>query len=197
MESEHLNVWQLFDGIYLGLVTRFPARTLRYAPPAGASAEVADDSDGHRTRTGVMSYQELSVITVGPKEFLIGVGKPHGYPADPFATDLLVIPLEEKIPEVDWDHTVFRIIEESTYFKNTMILGLREGNTTVPKQSIYAKPAQTYLSDISAAVANEPKFNPRHMHGDGRAATEKNMLFKRNSLTFFVDGCTAVLAASM
>jgi hypothetical protein len=197
MAEAHLTVWELFHATYLGLLARFPARTLRYTPPAGASAEVADDSDGHRNRTGVMVYDEVSIITVGPKRFLIGVGRPHGYPADPYAADILAIPLEVTVPETDWEEMVGAIIRESTYFRNTMLIGLRDDGTAVPKLSIYAKPAQAYFSDINAMVAETPEFNPKLLHGNGSPVAVKTMQFKRDAPVFFVDGCTAVLAASL
>jgi hypothetical protein len=192
-----LNVWELFEGIYLGLVTRFPRRTLLFTPPAGAIAEVADDSDGHRTRIGVMAYKEVSIITMGQKKFLIGVGHPHGYPADGYASDLLVLPLEVKIPDEDWEKTVLSLISESTYFKHTMLVGLRDGLVAVPREGIYAKYAARYFANIFDAVAEEPRYSRHATHGDGTAVALQTMQFRHESVTFFVDGCTAVLAASL
>lgn len=94
--------------------------------PEGASALIGDDSDWHRTRMGFMRYDSVVFCRFGTHMWVLGLGEACGsYPAEPYYNDILVL---KGVPEESTDAQIYQEIQRSTYFGNSFLIGLKDGN---------------------------------------------------------------------
>lgn len=94
-------------------------------------AEVADDSDWHRSRTGYMKYEEIFVARIVNAQWVIAFGVAYGsYPVRPYNCEILAIPLAAICEEGDAgrNEKIQQALPGCTYFANALIAGLANGN---------------------------------------------------------------------
>ncbi len=123
-----LSVGQLFRKVFDALQQRLEGETVVFERPP--RAEIADDSDWHRSRTGYMVYEAAFLATIGNDLWLFAFGnQTAGYPADPYAAELLgrkVRADENESPE-ERQQRLSETIGEASYFSNTFFVGMADG----------------------------------------------------------------------
>ncbi len=85
------------------------------------SAEIADDSDYHRTKKGYMVYEDLILLKSQKKHIVLALGEAYGaYPADPYDRDITAVFLQPEDLEA-WEKKASGLLKKSTYFHNSLI----------------------------------------------------------------------------
>lgn len=172
-KKEGLFVRELLKNTYDRLAERNPHQEIVLAEPA--LAEIANDSDWHRTRIGYMKYEKANFLQLDNKNWAIGRGESYGsYPAEPYDSDILALELvydekkSEKIKEkirkgrtldlstisIDTEMPVIqerlkRGIENSRYFENTLVCGMADGHlATGGRSSWYPNPFKERMLEL-------------------------------------------------
>src|SRR5262249_37425259 len=121
------------------------------ALPRAAMPEIADDSDGHRTRTGNMRYERVTFVRAGGKPWGVAYGTATGYPAQAWSCDLIAVPLAG-LPDHASDADIGRLALErlneyaSSYFKRTLLHALSDGAIAIPQASQFHRPFRACLA---------------------------------------------------
>lgn len=158
--SRKLTVRELLEKTYDNLGKRNPHREIIL--PERVLALIADDSNGHRTRCGYMSYKDVKLFKFGSKTLVVGRGESWGdYPARHYDSDLLVLelpadgkPLEEIQKELRTE------ITRSIFFENSLLYGRREdGLLAIPPNNRFSKKMQKLLvPKMSDFIAQTPEY---------------------------------------
>jgi hypothetical protein len=113
----------------------------------GILAEIADDSDWHRTRKGYMDYVNVRAFQFNDKtSWVVARGEKYGdYPANIYDSDIMALefPLEEEITDSTKEELIREIIR-SSYFRNSLISGMADGSLAINKEGRFKK----QLSDL-------------------------------------------------
>ena len=94
---------------------------IRFKEPK--AAEVADDSDSHRSRYGFMLYKEARIFNFDKRRWAVFFGdETSGYPAEGYLRDLSAIEIKEEFnSENDVENGLTKLIRKSNYFVNSLI----------------------------------------------------------------------------
>ena len=110
MDEEALRVNEVMAKAYQVLVSRHQAREIIFPKPI--VSEIADDSDGHRTRIGYMCYDKLALLALDGRVWALGVGKkPGDYPGGEYTCDMLA--LESKVMESSVDELAEQLLPKA------------------------------------------------------------------------------------
>lgn len=195
-ENNGIGIGALLKETYSELCRRQKAEEIAFKQKV--LAEIADDSDWHRSRTGYMGYESAALLRFSNKVWLIGRGEAcGGYPADPFNSDILALELivERKNPEQIND-AARNAIQESTYFRNTLVYGMCDGNLCINPKGAFKE----WLLDIvgpeaGSFVAQMPKYNRELILASTLSPVcEKPLLYKPEFAVFLADSIEAVLS---
>ncbi len=118
---------EVLEKAYELLLKKYQHKTINF--PNTASAEIADDSDWHRSKTGYMGYKSAAALKINDKSWVLGLGEKCGsYPAEPFDKDILAL---EYVIDGKKETQISDELEEkircSPYFRNTVILSMADG----------------------------------------------------------------------
>jgi len=123
---------------------------------------IADDSDYHRTKRGYMKYAKACLLELDGKKWVFARGEKSGaYPADPFDSDVVALPLATA--DLDDAASIVADMEKSLSrcegFNNTLIIAMADGsmecycgsrfggrvadNLPVPFKDLVAEPTKT------------------------------------------------------
>ena len=119
-----------------------------------ACAEIADDSDYHRSAKGYMMYEKVSLIYFSNgKNWCIGNGKAYGrYPAERYDSDILALKTKDNIGEI------VKSIEASTYFENSLIYAVADGNLCLGTRFNNAM-LERLRPNIGKYIAQKPEYD--------------------------------------
>lgn len=159
--KEGLTVRELLENTYSRLCERHNAKEISLSRTA--LAEIADDSDWHRTRTGYICYKSANILHINDKTWAVARGVKGGsYPAEPYDSDIMALEfvVEEKTPE-QIQEDLLEGIQRSVYFTNTLILGMMDSRlATSGKSSRFGKMMSELLkNDVSRFIAQEAEYD--------------------------------------
>jgi hypothetical protein len=159
MENNEISVTELFESVYNSLIKKNKSKKIDLTKKI--YVEVAEDSDWHRHRTGEMIYENASLCEFNNKQYLIALGlETVGYPADNFTCDLTAIEiLEEGISETG----LVRILERSSYFRKSVMHGLRNGNISLVKNNYGKKLFNLIKEKKDDMIAQKPEYNEEYI----------------------------------
>ncbi len=132
--------------------------------PDGVCSEIADDSDGHRTRTGYMRYRSARIVRIGGKRWVLARGERWGqYPADAYDSDIVAIRIADRgRVTAKLAAEVAQAIREGSYFRHSLVVGLADGNLALYERSGFSA---EILPRLRSAV---PGLIARAAQRDGR-----------------------------
>jgi hypothetical protein len=85
--EQGISVTELIDQTYNKLVEKYSTDQITFETPI--HTEIADDSDGHRTRKGYMEYTKIDILTIDGNTWFVGKGEPAGaYPCQGYTNDI-------------------------------------------------------------------------------------------------------------
>lgn len=149
-------VLRVTAGRLAGILCRgdLEGKLITFAKPA--FTEIADDSDGHRTKKAHMDYRKGVLVTVANQPYFIGSGVHEGnYPGGQYRGDLMILPLKSESLE---EGTIKDAIRESEYFANSPLIAMEGGDIGIGgpenKQSELIKK----LGDVSEFIQRQPEY---------------------------------------
>lgn len=168
MSDEGLSVRELLKATYNRLAERHPHEEMILE--GKPIAEIANDSDWHRTRVGYMRYETANLFQFNNKTWAIARGEKCGqYPAEPFDSDILALELsvESKTGE-QIKGELEEMIRRSEYFRNSLVFGMADGRIGVGTRHSYERMTELLSSGISKFIAQELKTNDEYFTMDLR-----------------------------
>jgi len=167
--------------------------------PNQVLTEIADDSDWHRSRTGYMGYESARAFQFNGKVWVVARGEKCGsYPAKPYDSDVMALefPLKGIITEATKEELT-RKIEESSYFINSLIYGMADGNLAVSGRGRFEKQMTELLRPkIQEFIAQKPEYDRSVVLASTlQHPTTKNMLYKPEFADFLARTFEAVLTS--
>lgn len=194
MEEMELSVKELLKKVYATLIERNKPQEIVLPKPA--DAEIADDSDYERTAIGYMRYKTVNLFKFGSKTYMIGNGEKFGkYPAEPFDSDLLA--LEVLVNEsTELKENLFKEIETSTYFRNSLIYGMDDGRVQISMQSkLGVKLGEIIQTKLIDFVAQKPEYDKRYFSVSTlKPINTKCMTYKPKFADFLVETIEKILS---
>jgi len=159
--------------------------------------EIADDSDYHRTKTGYMGYESARAFQFNGKIWVVARGEKCGsYPAEPYDSEILALefPLKERITKTTKEELAGRI-NESSYFRNSLVYGMADGNLVVSKRGRFGKQMLDLLKPrIKEFIAQKPEYDRSLILASTlRHLTKKCMLYKPKFVDFLAESFETVL----
>ena len=161
-ESAGLTVRQLIEKTHQVLAQRNKHEEIIFPEDMQPSAEIADDSDWHRTRKGHMHYVSAGLFQFGGRTWAIGIGiAGGGYPARPYNSDLLalefVVDGKSKKQLVEGLATEIR---HSEYFANTLFFGKSDGLLAVSREGRFSDAVRERLAPVAEEyLAQKPEYD--------------------------------------
>lgn len=168
----------------------------------GVLAEIANDSDWHRTRVGYMRYSLARQFQFNGKVWIVVRGEKCGqYPADPYDSDITALeipaPLRARLTK-DKLAELSRAIGASTYFANSLIYAMADGRLAVNKSGRF----QTRMLDLVQPRAAEflavaPEYDREYLSlSTLQAVNLRAAEYKPEFADFLADSIKAVLSSS-
>lgn len=193
--SEGLSVRDLLVRAFSALEIQLNGR--RILLPARTRAEIADDSDYHRTRKGYMQYESATVLKVGEKGWAVAFGTACGsYPADPYDCDISAVPFSHQ-GTLD-DRAIAKICEalqRSGYFRSSLIYGMADGKLVIADNG-FGKTVFNRLKTKTPKFITQPLVtDPRFFTLDMRPLVTAPLRYQEAFTQVLVDAFLAVLAA--
>lgn len=145
-------------------------------------SEIADDSDGHRTRKGYMSYKEFILFEKNGKKWALAVGTKSGdYPGNNFQSDLIAfsIPNEQTIAQTRKE--IATIVPAKSYLKNSFIVVIYDGHLLI--RTALNKLIEEKIVDF---VAKGAEYN-ENFNMDGTRCVESEASYKKEAAAFFAE----------
>ncbi len=195
-EANGLNVRELLKETYSRLSSKNNPREIIL--PNYAFAEIADDSDWHRIRVGSMRYNTVRLFNFNKKCWAISRGERCGsYPAERYDSDLLALEfiLGEKTPE-QIQEELNEKIEGSSYFRNSLIFGMADGNLALTLDGRFTQEMYEKLGpELQRFILQEPEYNTEVILASTlQHPTTKNMLYKPEFADFLACSIEEILS---
>lgn len=166
--------------------------------PSKAMAEIANDSDYHRTRIGYIGYESATILKVGEKEWAVAFGiKCGSYPADPYNCDIAVVQFfgngksdEEVVTEI------YGALRGNSYFRNSLIYAMADGQLAVNKNGQFNQKILELLKPkVQEFIAQDLEIDPNYFTMDLRQVVKSSVQYKSEFVVFLSDTLRAVLAS--
>ncbi len=149
-------VLQVTSGRLAGILCRgdLEGKLITFTKPA--FTEIADDSDGHRTKKAHMDYRKGVLVTVANQPYFIGSGVHEGnYPGGQYRGDLLILPLKSESLE---EGTIKDAIRESEYFANSPLIAMEGGDIWIGGPESKKSGLIEKLGDVSEFIQRRPEY---------------------------------------
>lgn len=166
--------------------------------PSKATAEIANDSDWHRTRIGYTGYELAVLVESGSKQWAIAFGTKCGsYPADPYNCDITAIPVAvDGKPEDQIAKEVHDALESNSYFRNSLIYAMADGQLAVSKEGrLGQKVLELLQPKVQEFIAQDLEIDSRYFTTDLRPVVKSAVRYKREFVTFLSETLQAALVA--
>ncbi len=182
MATQGLSVRELFAQVFDMLKENLSGEVIKL--PYRAFAEIANDSDWHRTRVGGMCYESTVLVRMNGKRWALAFGTATGYPADPYNCDIIAVEVSQYGDGID-GATLSCELEKSTYFKNTLIFAKADGTLFAPKNGFERRMFKALEKvDLSGFLARAPEIDPEHMTMDLRPVVTAVARYKKEFVSF-------------
>lgn len=190
-----LTVRELLKNTYESLERRNPHQEI--ALPEPALSLIADDSDWHRTRRGYMKYEKTNLFQFNGKKWAISRGESYGsYPARPYDSDFLALELstEGKSSE-QIQKELIEGIGDSSYFRNSLICGMADGNLILNSSGKFGKKMLELLKPkLPDFVTQKPEYDTSVILASTlQHPTIKEMLYKPTFVGFLTETIETIL----
>jgi len=194
--KENLSVRELLKKTYENLADRNPHKEIYLTEPA--FAEIANDSDWHRTSKGYMKYESANLFRFNGKSWVVSRGEKYGsYPAEPYDSDILALEPSEENPTSLYIRSK---LESSSYFRNSIVFGLADGNLGVGTNSPFfenrfeKRVTEILKSKISDFVAQMPEYDKSAILASTlQYPITKKMLYKPDFADFLTETIEKIL----
>ncbi len=165
--------------------------------PRRVLTEIADDSDWHRSRSGYMCYKYAGLFHLDGKTWSITRGEKCGsYPAEPYDSDILALELLAEGKTLEQIQKELKEgIEHSSYFRNSLIFGMADGNLSSIEGSRFGREMSRRLQpEINRFIAQEPEYDEGViLVSTLQYPTTRCMLYRQEFADFLADSIEAVL----
>lgn len=192
-----LSVRELLKNTYILLCERHKPQQIVLADRA--LAEIANDSDWHRTRVGYMGYENVGLFGLNGKEWAIARGEACGsYPAEPYDSDILALEFDLKglrKTKEQIQEELKEAIGMSSYFENSLVYGMADGNLAVSENSRFGKKMlETLRPEMQKFIAEKPEYDSRYLSLSTLSPVcTKNVKYKNEFADFLADSIENVL----
>lgn len=124
VEKQGLSAEEILKGVYNTLLKE-GGREINL--PSKAMAEIANDSDWHRTSIGYAIYEKAMVLKVAEKKWAIAFGTKCGhYSTAPYNCDIVAIQFQET-EEVYTSIEIYFAFKKNSYYRNSIVYATKEG----------------------------------------------------------------------
>jgi len=196
VEKQGLSARQLLEGVYNSFKDELDGREVKL--PSKAMAEIANDSDWHRTRVGYTGYETAVLLKIGGKEWVISFGTACGsYPADPYDCDIAAVPIstngksDEEIAK-----EIHEALEKGSYFRNSLIYAMADGQLAISKGGRFgSKVLELLRPRVQEFIAQKLEIDSRYFTMDLRPVVKSAVRYKPEFIAFLFDIFRSVLAA--
>ncbi len=193
---ERISARQLLEGVYSSLKNKLGGREIHL--PSKAMVEIANDSDWHRTRIGYSAYETALLLNVEGKEWAVAFGTNCGsYPAEPYNCDIAavsVFPIGKSDEEIAKE--VYKALKKGSYFRNSLIYTLADGQLAVSKNSKFGQKVLELLRPkIKEFIVQDLETDSRYLYLDLRPVVKCAIEYKPEFVSFLCDIFRSVLAA--
>lgn len=193
-EKQGLLARELLEGTYK--VLKKDGREIKL--PSKATAEIANDSDWHRTRIGYTGYESATFLKAGDKEWAVAFGTKCGsYPADPYNCNIAAIQLssdgksDEEVAVEAYD-----ALQGNRYFYYSLIYAMADGQLVVNGDGYFGqKMLELLRSKIQEFIAQELKTDSQYLTMDLRPLVKSAVQYKPGFVDFLCDTIRTVLAS--
>ena len=192
-EKQELSARELLEGVYNTL--NDGGREIKL--PSKATAEIANDSDWHRTRVGYTGYESATILKVGEKEWAVAFGiKCGSYPADPYNCDIAAVQLSgngKSDEEVATE--IHDALEGNSYFCNSLIYAMADGQLAVRTNGRFGQKLLGLLRPkVQEFIAQDLETDSRYFTMDMRPIVKSAVQYKPKFVVFLRDTLRTVLA---
>lgn len=195
MDSKGLYATELLEQTYSTLCNRHNPNKIML--PRKARAEIADDSDWHRTKKGYMAYESAAIFELNNKIWAITKGEATGaYPADPYDTDIsaLEFDLHNKSNE-QIQKELYESIKDSSYFMNSLIYSLSDGMLATSNGKLGKRMSSILKPRLNEFIAQQPIYDSEYMLISTLAPIcREPVLYKHKLVDFLADTIEKVLS---
>jgi len=196
VEKQELSARQILEGVYNSLKDKIDGKETKL--PSKATAEIANDSDWHRTRVGYTGYETAVLLMVDGKEWAVAFGTKCGsYPSDPYNCDIAAVPVstngksDEEIAK-----EIHEALEEGIYFHNSLIYAMADGRLAISKDSRFgSKVLELLRPRVQEFIAQELETDFRYFTMDLRPVVKSAVQYRPEFIAFLFDTFRSVLAA--
>ncbi|MCL5016193.1 MAG: hypothetical protein M1312_01075 [Patescibacteria group bacterium] len=165
--------------------------------PKKVLAEIADDSDWHRSRTGYTGYKSAIVVKCGGKRWAIALGiKCGGYPADPYNCDIAAVPLSSNGEEAKLAEEISAALKRNSYFRHSLIYAMDSGELAACSYvGCLGQRVLDFLRPrIREFIARDLKIDPTIWTMDLRPVVRSTILYKRELVAFLSENFQTILS---
>lgn len=129
--------------------------------PKGVITISADESDGHRTRQGFMTYRGVKFFEIRKKVLAMGIGNSWGdYPARNYHSDLIAVDVTElqAKPAREMLEEIQDLIRYGEFFRYTMLIARNDNHIAVSrhKENRFSKKLLELLRPVAAEYLIPP-----------------------------------------
>lgn len=192
-KEKGLSARELFKGAYAAI--KNASREIKL--PQTALAEIADDSDFHRTRVGYSGYDFAVILKLGDKEWAISLGTACGaYPADPYNCDIVAVQVCTKgKTEKQLAIEIMKELIRNSYFCKSLIIALADGRITLMGTPLSQKIGEILGPKIDEFIAKEMEINPKVIHTDLRPVVTSAVEYEKAFVPVLCDAINKALAS--
>lgn len=193
-EKQGLSARELLEGAYNAL--KKGGKEIKL--PSKATAEIANDSDWHRTRIGYTGYESATLLKIGNKEWVVAFGTKCGsYPADPYNCDIVAVQLSgDGKPNEEVVSEIHDALEGNSYFRHSLIYAMADGQLALNKDGRFGQKVLALLRPkVQEFIAQELETDSRYFTMDLRPVVKSTVQYKPEFVGFLCDTLRIVLAS--
>lgn len=156
--------------------------------------EIANDSDGHRSRVGTMRYTELSLISINGNTWVLALGeKSGGYPgANLYSSDTVAIESKKDLSDSDTIELFSRSIGD--YFNNSLLVATVPGYMGANSSGVFGTSVLNRATEINSnLIASEVVHSRTHINLDGTKICEKPATLCYEAINVYTDVIVSIL----
>lgn len=193
-EDTSLSVRELLRQVYEKIGKELRGKQITLSDKA--TSEIANDSDWHRRRIGYMGYESVVLVQIGEKNWVLGFGVACGsYPAYPYSSDIVALSISpDGKSDEELTQEIYKAIETTSYFQNSIICGMADGQLFLNKNTPFGKKMTGILqSGIKDYIAQNLETDPTVFLMDLRPVVKSSMKYKPEFVDFLKDFITGLL----
>ena len=164
-----------------------------------ALAEIADDSDHHRTRIGYAGYESATLLRIGDKEWAVALGIACGScPADPYNCDVAAVQISSNGKSDDQvaSEVFFNALRNNFYFGESLVYTMADGRLAVCRDGSFGQKVLELLRPRTGEfIMKDLEIDTEHFYLDLRPVVKSAVRYKPETTTFLADVCRTVLVS--